>query len=98
MSTFNPLNHPTSVLSLWLALGMGLLIWPNHNAFGQSNDNDQALTVKNLWPAEIEIGNRPSPILDSTFSELWLEALKHEETELQQELISSMEKVSPNGN
>lgn len=64
------------------------------SGFAQRGHSEDALVVENLWPEDIRIGDQNVPlVLDAAFSNLWREALKHPETDLRQELISSIEQV-----
>ena len=93
-SFFPKLSRSSSALRF--AFIIGLWLWGLHPscALCQSGGNEENLTVKNLWPTDIEFENQsPTLILDSAFTDLWIEAFNHEETELRQELIASMEQV-----
>lgn len=65
---------------------------------GQAIENDVPLEVANLWPEDITIEEPPpTRVIFPAYTELWLEAIKHSETDLQQELISLFEQIHRNG-
>lgn len=63
-------------------------------ASGQSQSDDEAMVVRNLWPEDILIEDAKAvPVVESSFTELWLDTLGHDENDLKQELISQMEQL-----